>query len=68
VEFAELDEFIDSRLKPILGMNARLAFHCQAVEPQVLIIDEVLGAGTPLAGKCGTDEKTKQDSGITFHL
>jgi lipopolysaccharide transport system ATP-binding protein len=69
VEFAELDEFIDQPIKTYsAGMNARLGFStATAVEPQVLIIDEVLGAGDAyFAGKCVERmRKLTQDSGIT---
>jgi lipopolysaccharide transport system ATP-binding protein len=55
VDFAELDEFIDQPVKTYsAGMYARLAFAAAtAVEPEVLIIDEVLGAGDAyFTGKC----------------
>jgi lipopolysaccharide transport system ATP-binding protein len=55
IEFAELEEFIDQPVKTYsAGMYARLAFStATAIEPEVLIIDEVLGAGDAyFAGKC----------------
>jgi lipopolysaccharide transport system ATP-binding protein len=69
VDFAELDQFIDQPIKTYsAGMNARLAFStATAVEPEILIIDEVLGAGDAyFAGKCVERmRKLTQDSGIT---
>jgi lipopolysaccharide transport system ATP-binding protein len=55
VDFAELEDFIDQPLKTYsAGMYARLAFSTATViSPEILIIDEVLGAGDAyFAGKC----------------
>jgi lipopolysaccharide transport system ATP-binding protein len=47
IEFVELEEFLHQPLKTYsLGMNARLQFAAAtAIRPDILIIDEVLGAG-----------------------
>jgi lipopolysaccharide transport system ATP-binding protein len=54
-DFSELEDFLDFPVKTYsAGMYARLAFSAATCfEPEVLIIDEVLGAGDAyFAGKC----------------
>ncbi|MCC5664232.1 ABC transporter ATP-binding protein [Nostoc sp. CHAB 5784] len=69
IDFSELDEFIDQPIKTYsAGMYARLAFTVATViEPEILIIDEVLGAGDAyFAGKCVERmRKLTEDSGAT---
>ncbi len=47
IEFADIGQFIDAPIKTFsTGMNARLGFSiATAVEPDVLLLDEVLGTG-----------------------
>jgi lipopolysaccharide transport system ATP-binding protein len=69
VDFAELEEFIDQPIKTYsAGMYARLAFSAAtAIEPEILIIDEVLGAGDAyFTGKCVERmKKLTHESGAT---
>jgi ABC-type polysaccharide/polyol phosphate transport system ATPase subunit len=69
IDFSELEDFIDQPVKVYsAGMYARLAFStATAMEPNILIIDEVLGAGDAyFAGKC-TDRMRRltEESGAT---
>lgn len=70
VDFSELEEFIDNPVKTYsAGMYARLAFSvATAIEPDILIIDEVLGAGDAyFGGKCVDRMNTiTQEAGATI--
>jgi len=71
VAFAELEKFIDVPVKYYSsGMYARLAFSvATAVEPQVLIIDEVLAVGdTSFKDKCMNRIADMQKQGVTVVL
>jgi len=69
IDFAELDEFIDQPVKTYsAGMYARLAFStATSMAPDMLIIDEVLGAGDAyFAGKCVERmQRLTQETGAT---
>jgi ABC-type polysaccharide/polyol phosphate transport system ATPase subunit len=55
IEFAELENFVDLKLKNYSsGMRARLAFAIATqVEPEILLLDEVLAVGDPpFARRC----------------
>jgi lipopolysaccharide transport system ATP-binding protein len=67
-EFSELEDFLDLPVKTYSsGMYARLAFSAAtAIDPEVLIIDEVLGAGDAyFAGKCLERMKQLTSKGAT---
>lgn len=68
VEFTELEEFIDRPVREYsAGMYARLAFAvATAIKPEVLIIDEILGAGDAyFVGKCIQRMKDLTSDGAT---
>jgi lipopolysaccharide transport system ATP-binding protein len=50
VAFAEVERFLDTPVKRYSsGMHVRLAFAVAAhLEPEILLVDEVLAVGTPL--------------------
>jgi len=58
IEFSELDQFIDSPLRTYsAGMKARLGLAvASAIEPELLLIDEVLGVGDPNFREKSTDK------------
>lgn len=69
IEFSELEDFIEEPVKNYsAGMYARLAFSAATVrEPEILIIDEILGAGDEyFAGKSIERMKSlTNDAGVT---
>jgi ABC-2 type transport system ATP-binding protein len=71
VDFAELAEFIESPLRTYsTGMVARLAFAvATAVDPQILLIDEVLSVGDErFRAKCESRIEEFRAAGSTFLL
>lgn len=69
VAFAELGDFIDMPIKNYSsGMYARLGFAiAQDVEPEILIVDEVLGVGDErFQAKCAARIQDFRNSGVTF--
>jgi lipopolysaccharide transport system ATP-binding protein len=71
VAFAELGEYLHQPLKTYsLGMQSRLAFAtATAVKPDVLIIDEVMGAGDAyFAAKSSERMRELTSSGLTLVL
>ena len=69
IEFAELGEFIDSPIKQYSsGMYMRLAFSvATAVDPDILIVDEILGVGDEgFREKCLDRIRQFRDSGKTI--
>lgn len=68
LDFSELEDFIDKPVKTYsAGMYARLAFSvATSIEPEILIIDEVLGAGdTYFVNKCIERMKKLTEGGTT---
>ncbi|MCI8442143.1 MAG: ABC transporter ATP-binding protein [Provencibacterium sp.] len=69
IEFSELEDYINQPIKYYsAGMYSRLAFAVStALEPDILIIDEVLGAGdAAFTSKCAARmKKLTQDTGAT---
>ncbi|MCO8162104.1 ABC transporter ATP-binding protein [Pseudomonas sp. 21LCFQ010] len=68
-EFTELDDFLQRPVKEYsAGMYARLAFAvATCITPQVLIIDEILGAGDAyFLGKCIQRMKALTSQGATI--
>ena len=71
IEFSELGEFIDIPIKNYSsGMLAKLGFSiATAVEPDILIIDEILGVGdVNFQKKSGDKLKSLMDGGTTVLL
>ena len=57
IEFSELGDFIDEPIRTYsAGMKARLGLAvASAIQPEILLIDEVLGVGDPAFRKKSTD-------------
>jgi ABC-type polysaccharide/polyol phosphate transport system ATPase subunit len=71
VEFSGIEEFIDTPLKRYSsGMAVRLGFAVSAfVEPEVLLIDEVLAVGdAEFRNRCQNRMETMRASGVTMIL
>lgn len=71
IEFCELGNFLDYPIKTYsLGMLSRLQFACAtAIHPDILIVDEVLGAGDAyFSGKCAYRMEKLTNSGCTLLL
>lgn len=71
IEFVELGDFLDQPVKSYsLGMQARLQFAAAtAIRPNILIVDEVLGAGDAyFAAKSAHRMKKLATSGCTLLL
>ena len=69
VAFSELGDFIDMPVKNFSsGMYARLGFAiAQDVEPDLLIVDEVLAVGDErFQAKCGARIRDFRSAGVTF--
>jgi lipopolysaccharide transport system ATP-binding protein len=71
IEFSELENFIDQPVKTYsAGMYARLAFStATAIDPDILIIDEILGVGDAyFINRCTERMKKLTESGTTLLL
>jgi len=71
IEFCELDEYLDQPFKTYsLGMQARLMFATStAIKPDILIVDEVMGAGDAyFIAKSKARVEKLVDSGCTMLL
>lgn len=71
IEFSELEDFIDAPLRTYSsGMQARLGFAvATAVDPDILIVDEILGVGDEAFQKKCEDRMTEyQKNGTTIFL
>ena len=71
IEFVELDEFLQQPFKTYsLGMRSRLQFAAAtAIHPDILIVDEVLGAGDAyFSGKSAARMKHLTSGGCTLLL
>ena len=71
IEFCELGDFLGQPLKTYsLGMQSRLQFACAtSIKPEILIVDEILGAGDAyFSAKSAQRMKKLTSSGCTLLL
>lgn len=71
IDFCELGQFLDQPLKTYsMGMKSRLYFACAtAIKPDILVIDEVLGAGDAYFGVKSAERMQRlTSSGCTLIL
>lgn len=71
IEFAEIDEFLDSPVSTYSsGMKARLGFSVAVhLEPNILIVDEILGVGDfVFQNKCRRKIQELRRAGVTLLL
>jgi lipopolysaccharide transport system ATP-binding protein len=71
IEFVELDDFLQQPIKTYsTGMIARLQFACAtAIKPDILIVDEILGAGDAYFSVKSADRMQRfTDAGCTLVL
>ena len=69
IKFAELEDFVDSAIKNYSsGMVARLGFAIAIdVEPQILLVDEILSVGDEnFRKKCADKVQELREKGVTF--
>ncbi len=70
IDFSGVDKFVDTPVKRYSsGMYVRLAFAVAAhLEPEVLVVDEVLAVGDAEFGKCWEKCRRSVDKDERFYL